>query len=927
MTSPSNPKKGAFATRPALARMVAVKRLFARLVLVSEQLLPRLLLPASILALFLSSAWFGIFRVAPDILRFLLLAVFAIGFAISLYPLRRLRWPSVREADRLLEERNGLAHQPVTVQEDEPAFDTPFARALWREHQTRMAERIAALDAGLPRPDIARYDRFALRAIPALLLVTAFSFSMSNGGGSLSDAFTAPASTSSNPDVRVDAWVTPPYYTGQAPVYLTGNVANASDNLNVPQFSELTVRVTGASADEKVLFQATGSDKSAEVPEQVADADNQAPSGSGAAAAPVAQPAANGTVNASGNDAMIARTHVLKLEKGGELTVNGKSWSFKVISDKPPEITFDGIPHATANSALELGFKVKDDYGVEEAHAEIVPVDSDPAATPLYGLPEYKLEMPHRDRRNGKGLASHDLTQDPLAGKRVRITLVAKDGAGQTGRSAPYEMVLPPRNFSQPLAAAVAEERQVFALDTRKMPEAIELNKSLTIRPEETIPDLGNYLAIESALTRMKLASGDAALKDTADYLWQIALGMEDAQLTDAEKALRDAQQKLSDALQRNASDAEIKKLTAELRKAMDAYMKELAERMRNMPAQPNQRSANILRQQDLQRMMDQIENLARSGNRQAAQQMLSELQQLMNSLQAGKPQPGQQQQGEANDKMRQQMDKLGRILRDQQKLMDQTFKFDQAMRDRMQRGDSNEDGDGLMDQPLPNLDDQMRPDMGQRNQGQQDQQGQNPQSQNQQDQNQQGQNQKGQKGNDPTDGMTADQLRDALKQLRQQQDDLAKQLGELQKDLGSLGMKPNQNYGKAQQEMKGASGQLAEGNGEGAVQRQGSALDALRKGTRDMMNQLMAQMQQQGQGQGQLQGQPGQGSQNGRDPLGRSRENNGSIDSANENMVPKIIDAQRAREILDAIRERLSNNPSLSDERRYLERLLNLEQ
>jgi len=176
---------------------------------------------------------------------------------------------------------------------------------------------------------------------------------------------------------------------------------------------------------------------------------------------------------------------------------------------------------------------------------------------------------------------------------------------------------------------------------------------------------------------------------------------------------------------------------------------------------------------------------------------------------------------------------------------------------------------------------------------------------------------------------MTADQLRDALKELHKQQDDLGKQLGELQKDLGSLGMKPNQNYGKAQQEMNGASGQLSEGNGEGAVQGQGRALDALRKGTREMMNQLMAQMQQQGpgQGQGQMPGQMGQGGQNSRDPLGRSRNDGGFSDNPNDNMVPKIIDAQRAREILDAIRERLSNNPSLSEERRYLERLLNLGQ
>jgi hypothetical protein len=269
---------------------------------------------------------------------------------------------------------------------------------------------------------------------------------------------------------------------------------------------------------------------------------------------------------------------------------------------------------------------------------------------------------------------------------------------------------------------------------------------------------------------------------------------------------------------------------------------------------------------------------------------------------------------------MRQQMDKLGRILRDQQKLMDQTFKLDQAMRDRMQRGDPNEDGDDALNQPMPGLDDLQQPDMGQQDQ----QQGKNQQGQ-QQDQ-QPGQKQQ---GDNQTEGMTADQLRDALKQLRQQQDDLGKQLGELQKELGSMGMKPNQNYGKAQQEMKGAAGELGQGNGETAVQGQGRALDALRKGTRDMMNQLMAQMQQQGQGQGQgqQQGQAGQGNQNGRDPLGRLRDGPNQFNDTNENKIPKIIDAQRAREILDAIRERLSNNPSLSDERNYLERLLDMRQ
>src|SRR3546814_18957919 len=81
-----------------------------------------------------------------------------------------------------------------------------------------MAERIAALDAGLPQPDIARHDRLALRAIPALLVAAAFGFSFSNGAGTIADAIRPPsAPISANPDLRVDAWLTPPAYTGRAP--------------------------------------------------------------------------------------------------------------------------------------------------------------------------------------------------------------------------------------------------------------------------------------------------------------------------------------------------------------------------------------------------------------------------------------------------------------------------------------------------------------------------------------------------------------------------------------------------------------------------------------------------------------------------------------------------------------------------------------
>lgn len=137
------------------------------------------------------------------------------------------------------------------------------------------------------------------------------------------------------------------------------------------------------------------------------------------------------------------------------------------------------------------------------------------------------------------------------------------------------------------------------------------------------------------------------------------------------------------------------------------------------------------------------------------------------------------------------------------------------------------------------------------------------------------------------------------------------------------MGVKPGPGFGQAQREMQGAGGSLGKGDGEKATQGQGRALEALRQGARDMLNQMM--QAQQGQGQGQQQGQ-GQGNPGGRDPLGRATaDGNGPLDDGNTR-IPDQIDAQRAREILDAIRQRLGNNPTQEEERRYLERLLDIQ-
>src|SRR5690606_23239625 len=94
---------------------------------------------------------------------------------------------------------------------------------------------------------------WALRAAAALLFVIAFAFSLGPDGGHLTDAFRDGGGTPAVPP-RIDAWVTPPAYTGRAPIFLTADTNRETTSFKVPQGSEIAVRVTGGSGNETLSF-------------------------------------------------------------------------------------------------------------------------------------------------------------------------------------------------------------------------------------------------------------------------------------------------------------------------------------------------------------------------------------------------------------------------------------------------------------------------------------------------------------------------------------------------------------------------------------------------------------------------------------------------------------------------------------------------
>lgn len=858
----------------SLSRRIATLQRRARAVLLWEQVWPALLPVLGVISLFLILSWFGLWLSLSPVWRYVGLGLLVVAGIAALRPLLNVRIPDKDQSLKRIEQVSGIRHRPLSSLQDIPAdiaSDDVAGKTLWKAHQGRLMAAISRLRTGLPRATADRVDPFQLRALVVLLLVVAFAYAGSDRNRRLA-ALTDPAIEVTPALARIDAWITPPAYTRRAPIFLTRNSEDTiNQQVKVPVGSVFSLQSESTEALQVTLLQSDT--------EQVLE------------------PVADESIAEISENAEALNQFETAIDADARITVSGgfgaaRSWDFSVIPDTLPEIAYDGQPQRARSGALELRYKLKDDYGVASAEVLFAPTKpQEPNARPLYEAPEMPLSLPRSRVKDGSGRTIKNLTEHPWAGLEASLTLVATDEAGQEGRSPAADMILPIRPFRKPLARALVEQRQVLALDANKTPKIGAALDALLFAPEKYINDASIYLAMTTAKRRLFAARDDDQLREVADLLWEIAISIEDGDLSDVERDLREAQEALREALENDASDEEIARLTEELREAMNEYLQALARQQQQnpnaqqqMPMDPN---TQMVTPQNLDQMLDQIENLARSGSRDAAREMLSEMQQMLENLQNGQPQMSQQQQ-----EMQQMMQDLGELIERQQSLMDQTFEQQQQQLRRQQ------------------LEGQ------QQRQGQQQQPGENQDSQ-----------QQGEQGQ-----MSDSERQRAMNELRQGQADVQEGLQRLMEQMQQNGMEPGGQMGEADGAMGDASDSLGGGQPGQALGAQSRALQALRDGAQQMMQQFAQQGQQgqpgsgQGQqgfdsGQGQQQGRPG-GMQTGTDPLGRPQRNRGT-DDGDSVKVPGEIDTQRAREILDAIRRRLGDFERPDIELDYLERLL----
>jgi uncharacterized protein (TIGR02302 family) len=505
----------------------------------------------------------------------------------------------------------------LSGQDDKPVYEGDSA--LWQREQRRKQQLLPSLRPAPPRAFLAGKDPRALR----LGLLMAVICGVAVAGHSWRPRIFAgmmPFSEVRGPSfmqMPVTLWITPPEYTGLERIIPDADAqVDMEENakLEIPQGSVLKAIIQQSPAH---ILRA---------PFVQIDARRYA-------------------MNRAEDGAYVLEMEVPEGERLSLHTGLFKemAWAYRSTPDTPPVIEVKDQPQVLPDAQLQFDLSLLDDYGVEwlDMRMTLDPVVKDaPIGWPVEEQRPV-LSPPGTVFRIAPiyGLSAH-----PWAGLPVVFTFTAHDHLEQIAQTPPLHFILPERRFTHPVARKVIEVRKALAWNPQSPygESGITLER-LLYAPQSYNHDLRVFLALRAAASRLYYnAPSVETAQSVMALLWDTALRLEDGNLSLAARDLKKIQQELQKALQNpDTSDTEISALMEELRQALAEYMQALAREMQkqlqdgqaNMPQLPPEVLSHMMNMNDLAGMLDKMESEALSGDRGAAQDMLSKLGRLMDMV------------------------------------------------------------------------------------------------------------------------------------------------------------------------------------------------------------------------------------------------------------------------------------------------------
>ena len=608
------------------------RRRLARGVLWFERLPPAALPAARVAGVFLCIALLDVPPLLPWWAHAGLLAVTSVAILVLLWRgLTRLVPPDATAADRRLERDSGLSHRPLAALTDRPATRDPTSLALWRAHVARGLARARRLRLGWPRPGLATLDPRALRHAVLLGVLVTLVIAGRDAPGRLLAAF-EPGLPRPVParEMQIQAWVTPPAYTGLAPVFLKPDHPAVS----VPVGARLTINLTGG----------------ASVPDLVLD---------GARTPFTALDQTSFQIERTLGD----HARVVVTRDGQELAL----WDISVIPDRPPLAWWTEPPgRSEAGPRVRLPWSATDDFGVTKLRAELR-LTARPDAPPL----EIAIPLPNGAPKSAHGIYPRDLIAHPWAGLNVSARLVAQDGAGQTGTSEAVAFDLPERAFHNAIAKALIEMRKGLSVHPDDHDDALSGLDGLMQKPELFGTDFGAFLNLSAIYYLMVRNNTPGMVPEAQARMWDLALHLEEGQTEESARQLEAARQAARDAMDKltqeptDANRQALEQRLKELQEAIDRHMQAMMEEAeRNHEALPFDPEAEHLSDKDLDRLAEEARQALREGRMKDAQEKMAELERQLDRLKQARADKGQgnsQQRQKGRRQMGAVQDMVGR--------------------------------------------------------------------------------------------------------------------------------------------------------------------------------------------------------------------------------------------------------------------------
>ncbi len=589
-------------------RLLLRLRRRAALVLWTETLCHAAMPAAFIIAAWLVAVIFGF----GDFLLFsaaIILALASLGWEAV-----RIRPPCTADIDRRIERASGLKHRPLLTLQDELETESAWGATLWASHQARAAASLVGARTGWPAPLAALRDPYSLRALLWLLLVTGLVIA----GPELPARFSSALALPSWPIFaapQVNAWITPPAYTGQAPLLLS-----PGQDVTVLQGSRLTIVVNGSEDD--ISF-------------------------SGAKL-----PTATLAANSRRADGVLTRSGILSV---GPWWRRLARWHITTLPPGAPVLNL--APITLARGAPNLSWQASDPYGLASLRAALQP----------QGYPHALPEGVALPTTTGKGTARLDISDTPYGGLPVNVRLQAKNLAGRSAMSNAQTVTLPLMPLHDPTAQLLGNARQALAL----MPEQEHAIAWKLLHTAQHPPSSISYavdvqLAALATEMRQHHANPEAAVARLLTLIRQIEAGPDYA----ASQAFARAAQALLKALAHgNVDQNTLNRLLQAMQQALAQHIAALAQQSHSSQGQMSQAAASSA----LSRLAQQIAADQQAGRNQQAQAELQQLAAALRALQSARPMSAAE--AARAQAAAQSAQALSQLMQKQAHLLDQTAK------------------------------------------------------------------------------------------------------------------------------------------------------------------------------------------------------------------------------------------------------------